>query len=145
MSEVRSATSGDAPALAALHGSVFETGWDSATFSRWIGDPSFRVNVVEDHRIVAALVAQTVGTDWEILTLLTAHDARGSGRGRALLAALIAQARATGATLTLEVAANNAAALGLYRSTGFIEVGRRRGYYRASEGSVDALLLALAP
>ena len=46
--------------------------------------------------------------------------------------------------LFLEVAADNAAAFGLYRRHGFVETGRRKGYYqRPNAPSVDALMLAL--
>ncbi|HET8995878.1 MAG TPA: ribosomal-protein-alanine acetyltransferase, partial [Acetobacteraceae bacterium] len=45
------------------------------------------------------------------------------------------------ATLTLEVAVDNAAARRLYESTGFTQVGRRKRYY--ADGS-DALVLQVA-
>ncbi len=42
----------------------------------------------------------------------------------------------------LEVAAGNAAAIGLYEGAGFQRVGLRRGYYAKSEGPAeDALVL----
>ena len=44
--------------------------------------------------------------------------------------------------LYLEVAEDNVAARRLYRKMGFMQVGRRRGYYkRAQDMSVDALTL----
>ena len=54
-------------------------------------------------------------------------------------------AAARGATrVFLEVAEDNLAARALYERTGFVEAGRRPGYYAAADGGRrDALLLAL--
>ena len=47
--------------------------------------------------------------------------------------------------LHLEVAATNAAALGLYKRLGFEEIGRRKGYYdRPGAPPEDAINLSLA-
>jgi ribosomal-protein-alanine N-acetyltransferase len=42
----------------------------------------------------------------------------------------------------LEVRASNAAALALYRSAGFVDIGLRRGYYRNAGGGEDAITMA---
>jgi ribosomal-protein-alanine N-acetyltransferase len=55
-----------------------------------------------------------------------------------VLAGLLAQGQAAGARqATLEVAAANGAARGLYAATGFQEAGIRRAYYRNGD---DALI-----
>ena len=41
--------------------------------------------------------------------------------------------------ITLEVGEQNQAALALYRSMGYVAVGRRAGYYR--QGEEDAILM----
>ena len=52
------------------------------------------------------------------------------------------QARHSGAqSLFLEVGADNAPARSLYSQAGFVEVGRRRDYYRRHTGFADALVL----
>jgi ribosomal-protein-alanine N-acetyltransferase len=61
------------------------------------------------------------------------------GLGRVLLAAAIA--RLGDGEMFLEVAADNAPAIGLYQSAGFIQAGVRCGYYARSGGAVDALVL----
>jgi len=38
---------------------------------------------------------------------------------------------------------SNAAAMSLYESVGFNEIGRRPGYYPASNGREDALVMAM--
>jgi ribosomal-protein-alanine N-acetyltransferase len=52
--------------------------------------------------------------------------------------------RAEAKKLYLEVAADNDAAMELYRSSGFLGTGLRRGYYARPGGeAVDAVTLAL--
>lgn len=70
---------------------------------------------------------------------------RRMGIGRRLIAAAAARARSLGAErLMLEVAADNAPALALYRTEGFTDAGRRPGYYAATPTSArrDALVLS---
>jgi len=70
---------------------------------------------------------------------------RRRGLGRWVLAGLLAHGQATGARhATLEVAAPNGAARGLYTAAGFQEAGIRRAYYRNGD---DALIqwLKLVP
>ncbi len=72
----------------------------------------------------------------EILSIVIAPQRRGSGFGRALLAAHISQLAARGAAhVYLEVEDGNVAADRLYRHFGFREVGRRKGYYPKPDGS----------
>jgi ribosomal-protein-alanine N-acetyltransferase len=57
-------------------------------------------------------------------------------------AAASASAALAAESLFLEVAVDNAAAIGLYRAAGFTEAGRRRGYYTKTEDArVDALIM----
>lgn len=80
------------------------------------------------------------------LELMVDAPWRGSGVGRALLAAVVARARAAPQVykLSLTVYAHNARALALYRSHGFVEEGRRRREYRFPDGSWrDDVLMAL--
>jgi ribosomal-protein-alanine N-acetyltransferase len=66
-----------------------------------------------------------------------------NGIGRRLMSRMLALARQHRAdTAFLEVRESNEQALGLYRSLGFNEVSRRRGYYPARNGREDAIVLA---
>lgn len=79
----------------------------------------------------------------EIVALGVAASARRRGLARALLAEVIAAARAAGARrVSLEVAASNSAARRLYEGAGFGVFNVRRGYYRQSGD--DALELELS-
>ncbi|MEL7060676.1 MAG: GNAT family N-acetyltransferase [Acidobacteriota bacterium] len=79
----------------------------------------------------------------ELLRIAVAPDQRRRGLGLRLLHRGLAALDDTVAECHLEVAASNSAALALYRRQGFVEVGRRRGYYRAIATAErdDALLL----
>ncbi len=70
---------------------------------------------------------------------------QGRGLARRLLQHMTGLARAYGASsVFLEVRPSNTAALSLYSGAGFCEVGIRRGYYPATRGREDALIMALS-
>jgi ribosomal-protein-alanine N-acetyltransferase len=68
--------------------------------------------------------------EYEIHTIGVDAAYQGQGIGRQLLAALLETAN--GGTVFLEVRTDNEAAISLYESVGFVRVGTRRRYYRAS-------------
>ena len=89
---------------------------------------------------VIRLVKTRDGSEAELESILVAAELRSRGVGRALLAESAARAKACGAIrLDLEVRASNAAANRLYKRAGFVEIGRRRGYYR--DPDEDAVLM----
>jgi ribosomal-protein-alanine N-acetyltransferase len=76
----------------------------------------------------------------EILTVGVVPAARRTGLARLMLADLLAEAIRRGAREAfLEVRVDNEPARALYRSEGFAEIGRRRGYYEG--GRVDAVTM----
>ena len=93
--------------------------------------------------IVGHCVVQVVADEAHIHTLAIDTDLRRRGLGRWLLSQTLALARKRGARRALlEVREGNSAAKGLYSSTGFFAVGRRRAYY--AQPTEDALLLEKA-
>jgi ribosomal-protein-alanine N-acetyltransferase len=68
--------------------------------------------------------------EYEIHTIGVDAAYQGQGIGRQLLTALLEYAN--GGTIFLEVRTDNDAAISLYESAGFVRVGMRRRYYRAS-------------
>jgi ribosomal-protein-alanine N-acetyltransferase len=94
--------------------------------------------------LIGAVLVRTVAGEGEILMIVVAADWRRGGIGRMLLDAAHAEAAKSGTrTVFLEVAVDNMAAISLYRNFGFVEISRRRGYYRRPGGRVDALLMRL--
>ncbi len=79
----------------------------------------------------------------ELLTIGVAASQQRKGLGRAMLREMLELARVRDMRrVFLEVRPSNAAAVALYRSAGFSEVGLRRGYYRDANGSEDAVVMA---
>lgn len=79
-----------------------------------------------------------------ILNLCMDGAYRSRGLGRRLLEYLLERGAAAGmAEAFLEVRPSNAAAIRLYLSLGFEQVGTRRGYYQAVGGREDAAVLKL--
>lgn len=84
------------------------------------------------------IVMSASGSEADVMTIATTEAARGQGIGRSLLSAGIDWARSRGAHVVhLEVDERNESALGLYRSYGFEEWGRRSDYYPGA----DAILM----
>ena len=78
-----------------------------------------------------------------ILNLCVRPELRGRGLSRRMLEHLLELARtAEMQSVFLEVRPTNTAALRLYSSAGFCEIGLRPGYYPAAGGREDALVMA---
>lgn len=79
-----------------------------------------------------------------VLGIMVAGHAQGQGVGKALLQALLQVADQWANVLRIEltVFADNAAAIALYRSLGFVEEGRLRGYAFRDGQFADTLAMA---
>lgn len=105
----------------------------------WIGD-----------ELLAALALRQGYLETELLYLLVAPEKRRQGLASLLLDQALERTRALqGERMLLEVRASNQAAIDLYQSRGFVQEGRRRGYYplyqpdgRTVQGYEDALLMS---
>lgn len=88
-------------------------------------------------------VIQLILDEAHLLNITVKPESQGRGLGLRLLEQLMSQARQLGAReCFLEVRASNQAAYRLYERYGFNEIGRRRGYYPATDGREDALVMA---
>lgn len=127
--------------LATLHAEAFDAAWDVAAFESLLGQAGVRLTEGPN----GFILIRTVADEAEILTLAVRPVARRCGIGAGLVARGASDAATCGATrLFLEVAEDNEAARALYARAGFVEAGRRPGYYGRADGSwVDALILAL--
>nr|WP_202890116.1 GNAT family N-acetyltransferase [Actinopolymorpha rutila] len=109
-----------------------------------VGDTCWGTGADTDEPAIAGYASLlAVAATADVQRIAVRPDRRREGIGRALLDALLAQARVRGcAEALLEVRHDNAAALAMYEATGFEQIARRRGYYH---GVADALVLRLAP
>ena len=135
----------DAVALAQLHATSFPSPWSAADIAELLSGPGgFGVAATDSGDLAQAFIlARAIAGEAEILTLAVTPASRRQGLARALVEAAAGVAASLSAeSLFLEVAADNDAAIGLYRAAGFEEVGRRRGYYsRKAAPAIDALIM----
>lgn len=141
------ATVDHAAGLAGQHAVLFAEPWSTQNFAGSLSHPgstAFLARTGDPLATIGFVVGLLAADEAELLTLGVAADWQRSGLGRRLVEALARAAqKAEAKRLFLEVAADNVAALALYRSTGFAETGRRTGYYvRADAPAVDAILMA---
>lgn len=130
----------------AIEQTSFPTPWSRYAFSYELLENEFACYIValRGSRVVG------YGGMWLILdeahvTNVAVHPAwRGQRVGRKLMKELIRRAALLGAVrMTLEVRASNRVARHLYQSLGFVERGRRRGYY--TDTREDALIMWMDP
>lgn len=142
---IRRGGASDATGIAACHARCFADNWGAEVIARLLADPVRTAWVVETgSKVVGFLIAAQAADEIEILSVGVDPSARRAGTARALLARLDAHAAAHRALrIFLEVASANEAARSLYQASGYVEVGRRRGYYRDPAGGPadDALVL----
>lgn len=139
---IRPAREADLEALAALEEESFSGPWSAAMLAEELRRELAWVEVAEvNGQIVGYSCVWRVVDTCHLLRVATAPGLRRRGVGRALLLRLEARARAAGLReVELEVASRNAPAIALYRALGYVEVGRRRAYYR--DPIDDALLMS---
>ncbi len=138
-------------ACAKIHAQSFAHPWGAAEFESLlagrnvIGQAAIAASFWRKNaRALTGFVLSRRAADMaEMLTIAVAPAARGKGIGSALLMNHLSLLAAEGAkSLFLEVEADNRAALALYRSFDFREVGERKAYYRKADGMrASALVL----
>jgi ribosomal-protein-alanine N-acetyltransferase len=131
------------PEVAAIERACFSDPWSEASFREAVDNPSVFFLVAAEGAggpVVGYVVAWFAGGEGEIANVAVAPAARARGIGGMLLdAAIAAAAEHHAGALYLDVRESNARARELYDSRGFVEVGRRRRYYRRP--AEDAIVL----
>lgn len=143
---IRPATPADLDAIMVLERASFPTdAWSEAMMRAELASPhsSYVVDELAGRLVgYAGLRAVAGGKDADVQTIAVAEAARGKGRGRALLTALLGEAvRRRAREVFLDVRADNPVAQALYASEGFAELGRRPRYYQPDD--VDAVVMRL--
>lgn len=133
-----------APALVRVHGEAFETPWSTEAFAALLDSPGVFGLAAGEEDMAGFILMRAAAGEAEVLTLAVTPARRRQGLARALLDAALELARGAGVEqVFLEAAADNAAALALYRGAAFAATGRRRAYYARKAGpAVDALVLS---
>ena len=135
----------DVPAVGEVERAAYPFPWSEGIFRDCLRVGYLcRVAEVEGAIVAYGIVAMGAG-EAHLLNLCVREDFRAMGIGRRLLQLLVERSRQAGMeAVFLEVRPSNPNAIALYESEGFVAVGRRKGYYQATGGREDALVLKLA-
>ena len=142
---IRAMRVGDVSDVVAIERASYQFPWSEGIFRDCLR-VGYVCRVMTVARQLMAYGVMSIGAgEAHILNLCVSEAYRCRGVGKRLLASLIERATAAGmAEAFLEVRPSNTAAIRLYLSVGFEQVGTRRGYYQAPSGREDAAVLKLA-
>lgn len=134
-------TSAHVPSVAALEAMCFSDPWSQNSVASELSNPlSLWLVAMEEDTLAGYVGSQTVMGETDMMNVAVHPEHRRRGIARLLIEALIQALKDRGShMLTLEARASNVPAIALYESLGFLEVGRRRNYYRNPKE--DALIL----
>ena len=135
---------GDIPTLAELERLCFSRPWSAAALAEELDNPAalFLVARTEDGTVAGYVGAHLAVPEAFMDNLAVFPAFRRQGAARLLLQNLREACAARGVNrLALEVRAGNGEAQRLYRACGFVQDGRRPGFYR--QPAEDALLFSL--
>ena len=132
----------DVDAVAAIEQATFARPWSRDSFRQELTRNAAARYLVaeEDGCILGYAGAWIILDESHITNIAVREDARGRGLGRKLTAELLQVLSNLGAGYaTLEVRVSNQRAQNLYKSLGFISVGKRKRYYE--DNNEDAFLM----
>ncbi len=127
--------------MAQLETICFSAPWSITALESELHNPlSFWLVCIEGSQVLGYVGSQTVMPEADIMNLAVLPEFRRQGIGKALLTNMISALGERGVIqISLEVRPSNASAVSLYEKMGFVQVGRRPGYYRNPKE--DALIL----
>ncbi len=129
-------------ALAEIEKACFHAPWSETMLREELGKGIFLV-AEQDGKTAGYIGCQTVLDEGYITNVAVSPDFRRQGIARALIAKLLAQAKAAGLSfVTLEVRESNAPAIALYAGAGFAPVGTRKNFY--SNPTENAVLMTIS-
>ena len=132
----------DVDAVAAIEKDTFARPWSRESFRQEVTrNVAARYLVAEeDGEILGYAGAWVILDESHITNIAVRADARGRGLGKKLTAQLLQVLSNLGACYaTLEVRVGNERAQNLYKSLGFVSVGKRKRYYE--DNNEDAFLM----
>jgi len=134
--------------LADIHDKAFDRPWTALEFDDLLKSPgAFAVlgEAGDPAEAKGFILCRSIAGEAEILTIAVDPAARRRGWGASLVEIAAGIAAETGSeAMFLEVATDNLAAIALYQTTGFAQVGLRKGYYPHPDGAKDALVMRRA-
>ena len=141
MIEIREMKAQDVPQIAELERICFSDPWSAQSIATELDNSlSCWLVATDGEKVVGYVGSQTVLDGSDMMNIAVAPDFRREGLAEALVNALIDCLRQRKSRcLILEVRVSNTPAITLYEKLGFVEIGRRKNYYRNPKE--DALIL----
>ena len=132
---------GHVKAVAELEKLCFSDPWsENSVASELTNKLALWLVAEEEGRVAGYIGSQTCTDESDVMNVAVHPDFRRRGMAEALVNALVEELKVIGShCLTLEVRASNVPAISLYGKLGFLEVGRRKNYYRNPRE--DALIM----
>ena len=129
------------PQIAELEKLCFTTPWSEKSIASELkNDLAVWMVALDGDRVVGYIGSQTAADETDMMNVAVHPDYRRQGIAQILIELLIPELkRRCSTSLSLEVRASNEPAKQLYEKLGFVEVGRRKNYYR--DPKEDALIL----
>jgi ribosomal-protein-alanine N-acetyltransferase len=117
--------------------------WSKKVLKSCLGGRYFNQQAMLGDQLIGFYIGEQVVDEITLMEICIAPQFQGKGYGKALFKAFLAEAKQRGGSQCfLEVRASNIAAQMLYINQGFIQTGRRTGYYQSQTGYEDALLMS---
>lgn len=146
---IQPAAKSDLPALAEIHSSSFSHAWSDGELEKMLDNDNYiclvaRAPYKPGKPPSGFIFVRSILDEAEVITIATKPSARRKGVARQLMHAAIRQLQHDrGSRLFLEVDALNEAAVRLYKTLGFKQVGTREGYYPDSSSETGKTSTAL--
>lgn len=142
MMQLREMQRSDLDAVLQIESAVHAYPWTRGNFSDALASACACMVYAAEEGLLGYAVLLPALDEVQLLTIGIAAEHQRQGMGRKLLDELMEWARGRGMRrMLLEVRPANAAALALYRSAGFSQIGLRRDYYAALQGREDAIVM----
>ena len=135
----------DLPVLMPIENACHSHPWSEKTFTSCIGGRYFGELAAPTDKqddIIGFYVGEYVLGEATLMDICVVPSEQGKGLGNVFLKHFVQTAKTLGAQkIWLEVRASNISALMMYINHGFIETGRRTGYYPKEIGYEDAIVM----
>jgi len=116
--------------------------WNEKLLRSCIGGRYFGFSATLNNQIVGFYIADNIVGETTLMDICVSPTHQGKGYGKALLKHYINHAASLDClTSFLEVRASNLSAQMLYITLGYVETGRRTGYYPKEIGYEDAIVM----
>ncbi len=143
--EIRLMLPADLKSVAAIERAAYRYPWSLGIFRDCLLAGYYCIVLNVAGAVTGFAIMSSAAAEAHVLNICVHPAARRFGYGRRLLNALMVKAHEVEVEqIFLEVRPSNKAALALYRSSGFVEIGVRPAYYQAEFGREDAVVLSAA-